>query len=152
MKQITGRLASGLTLFALLGFMLPLTSAADVPFTGKGKGQITSFVPGPGGIAITAVAEGTATHLGHFTREESLLLDPATGAISGSIVFTAANGDQLTGIVSGGFVSQTDAAGTYTFTGGTGRFQDASGGAHFIVSTADGVNFSVKFKGRLSRD
>jgi hypothetical protein len=62
----------------------------------------------------------------------------------------AANGDQLFGSVVGGFISPNTATGIYAFTGGTGRFANATGGAEFVISTPDGVHFSVEFKGTLS--
>ena len=132
--------------------MSPVTTAraiADVPFKGKAKGEITSLLPGPGGIAVIALSEGTATHLGRFTREEDILLDPNTGSFTGDIFFTAANGDQLVGTVAGAFTSPTTAAGTYTFTGGSGRFENATGGADFVVSMPDGIHFTLKFNGTL---
>ena len=129
-----------------------LSTRADdqVPFQGKAEGATTNVTPDPGGVVLTVHAEGNATSLGRYSREEVLLFNPATGIVSGSIVFTAANGDELIGTVAGGFVSPTTATGTYTFTGGTGRFANATGGADFVVTTPDGANFTVEFKGTLS--
>ena len=130
---------------------LPAAWAGDqVPFKGRAEGAIASAVPGPGGVVITVLATGNATQLGKFSREETVLLDPMSGTITGHIVFTAANGNQLRCIFAGGFTSPTTAAGTYTFTGGTGRFAHASGTAAFTASTPDGTNFSVQFEGTLS--
>jgi hypothetical protein len=128
----------------------PAWAGNQVPFKGRAEGAIASAVPGPTGVVITVLATGNATQLGQFSREETVLLDPGTGTITGHIVFTAANGDQLRCIFAGGFTSPTTAAGTYTFTGGTGRFAHASGAAAFTASTADGTNFSVQFEGALS--
>ena len=122
----------------------------QVPFQGSAKGAIVSVSPDPAGVVLTVLAEGKATLLGGFSREEEILFNPASGALTGLIVFTAANGDQLFGAVEGGFVSQTVATGTYTFTGGTGRFQNASGEADFSLSSSDGVHFTVEFDGSLS--
>lgn len=133
----------------LLGSHFAL-AADQVPFKGVGAGAIVGAVPAPGGVTLTVVAEGQATQLGEFTRVEELLFNPGTGAVSGTIVFTAANGDQLAGVVSGGFVSPTTATGTYTFLGGTGRFKQATGSADFVVTTADGVHFTVEFRGTVS--
>ena len=124
---------------------------ATVPFAGRASGAVTNFVPGPGGVAITVVAQGNATHLGLISREEHILLDPVTSTFTGTIVFTAANGDQLSGLLSGGFVSQTSATGSYLFTGGTGRFVDTTGDADFVLSTPDGVHFNVTFEGKLHK-
>jgi hypothetical protein len=129
----------------------PADAHARVPFAGQASGAITGFAAGAGGVAITVVAQGNATHLGLLTREEHILLDPGTGTFTGTIVFTAANGDQLAGDLVGGFVSPTSASGSYLFTGGTGRFAGASGDADFLLTTPDGVHFSVAFEGSLDK-
>jgi hypothetical protein len=139
-----------LTALTLLVGSHAARAANQVPFKGKGQGAIVSAIPGPAGIALRVVAAGQATHLGEFSRLEELIFQPVTGAVAGTILFIAANGDQLAGVVSGNFVSQTTAVGTYTFTAGTGRFQNATGGAAFVVTTADGVHFTVDFEGTLS--
>ena len=152
----TSKFSRSLTVLMLLAALLvacgprPAAAGDQVPFLGSARGAITNVVPDAGGLILTVTATGKATHLGQFSRSETLLFNPATGAISGSITFTAANGDQLVGTVTGQFTSATTVAGTYTFTGGTGRFEDASGTADFSLSTSDGVNFTVQFEGSLS--
>jgi hypothetical protein len=121
-----------------------------VPFTGVAAGAVVSALPDPGGVILSVRAAGNATHLGRFSREEILLFNPVTGTVAGSIVFTAANGDRLSGVVAGGFTSPTTAVGTYTFTGGTGRFESATGSVGFSVVTPDGIQFAVEFAGSLS--
>ena len=106
------------------------------PFKGLAAGAITGITPSG---AVVIQATGTATHLGDFTRTEYVFFGPG-GAISGTVVFTAANGDRLWADFSGGFISPTTAEGTYTFTGGTGRFRDASGTADFEATTPDGAH------------
>ena len=121
-----------------------------VPFRGRAEGAITNVTPDPGGgVVLTIVTEGIATHLGRFSRDEELLLDPSTNTFTGNIVFTAANGDQLVAAVVGGFISQTTATGSYTFNGGSGRFANATGEAAFTASTSDGVHVTVEFTGTL---
>ena len=122
----------------------------SVPFKGNAAGAIVSATPGPGGLLATVLARGDATQIGQFSREESLVLNPATGTIAGTIVFIAANGDRLLGTVAGQFTSPTTVAGAYAFTGGTGRFSGAVGGADFSLATPDGVNFTVAFDGSVS--
>ena len=128
----------------------PARADGQVPFQGRAEGAITGVSPDPAGVVLTVLANGYATQLGQFSREETILFDPGTGELTGLIVFTAANGDQLFGLVAGGFTSPTTATGAYTFTGGTGRFANASGRADFVLSTSDGIHFSVKFEGTLS--
>lgn len=122
----------------------------QVPFKGKATGAAVGLTPDPNGVILTVEATGNATQLGQFSREEVVLFNPVTGTLTGTIVFTSANGDQLSGTVGGGFNSPTTAVGTYTFTGGTGRFAGASGSADFLLTTTDGVHFSVHFEGTVS--
>ena len=148
----TGLLTKYLVLLALIGVFGPhaVWASASVPFKGSAEGAIVSASPDPAGLLVTVIADGNATHLGRFSREEVLLLNPGTGTIAGTIVFTAANGDQLSGLVAGQFTSPTTVAGTYTFTGGTGRFENATGQADFSLVTADGIHFNAEFTGILS--
>jgi hypothetical protein len=148
----TGLLVRYLRLLAAVAVFVPhcVWASDPVPFKGSAEGAIVSASPDPGGLLVRVLADGDATQLGRLSREEVLLLNPSTGAIAGTIVFTAANGDRLLGTVAGQFISPTTVAGTYTLTGGTGRFQNASGEADFSLSTSDGVHFAVKFDGSLS--
>lgn len=130
--------------------MPSLCAGGSVPFKGSAEGAIVSSTPVPDGVLLTTVASGRASHLGQFTREETLVLDPGTGTLIGTLVFTAANGDQLFGDVAAQFTSPTTVVGTITFTGGTGRFENATGEAEAIVSSADGIHFSVEFEGSVS--
>jgi hypothetical protein len=95
-------------------------------------------------------AIGKATHLGRFTRTETIVVNPADGTFTATLAFTAANGDQLYADAAGRFTSATGdrAEGTYVFTGGTGRFQNASGQAAFEIKP-DEVGFDVTFKGTI---
>ena len=139
-----------LTAVMLASAALPALAGDQVPFKGRGEGAIINVVPDPEGVVLTVLVKGNSTSLGRFSREETLLFDPNTGSLTGLVVFTAANGDELFATVEGGFISATTATGTYTFTGGTGRFENATGSADFVVTSPDGTHFSVKFKGTLS--
>ena len=154
MKTNTNATSKTLTLLLAaftLAFAAHSTWAADqVPFQGTAEGATTSVSPDPAGVVLTVLAEGNATSLGRFSRDEVVLFNPLTGTLTGVVVFTAANGDELIGTLEGAFVSATTATGTYTFTGGTGRFENATGGADFVVSTPDGIHLSVEFEGTLS--
>ena len=139
--------AWSVALVALAGAWPPgsLHAGPDRPFQGAAAGMVAGVIP-PNGLVIEAT--GTATHLGRFTREELLFLGP-DGSLAGTIVFTAANGDELWADVDGGFISPTTAVGTYTFTGGTGRFRGATGGAVFEAVTPDGVHVQAAFDGTI---
>jgi hypothetical protein len=66
------------------------------------------------------------------------------------MTFTAANGDELYANVEGGFTSPdlSTAEGSYTFTGGTGRFEGASGGALFSAVASE-TGYDVTFDGQI---
>src|SRR5215212_9430473 len=111
-----GLLTKYLVLLAALTVVLAphcVRASDSVPFKGSAEGAIVSAAPDPAGLVVRVLADGNATHLGRFSREEVLLLNPGTGTVAGTIVFTAANGDQLFGLVAGQFTSPTTIAGTY---------------------------------------
>src|ERR1051325_6250224 len=99
----------------------PAAWAASEPFKGVAEGAVVGVTPDPDGVVLTVQTRGNATRIGLFTRQEEILLNPVTGAISGTLVFTAANGDQIYGMFIGGFISPTTATGTYALAGCTGR-------------------------------
>lgn len=141
------RLLALLTAVAVGAWLSPATAGDQArPFKGTATGQVTGV--GPSGELVISYT-GTATHLGKFTREERLFLNP-DGTFTGTIVFTAANGDELWLEFAGGFISPTTAEGSYTFTGGTGRFAGATGTAGFEAYTPDGLHVTASFEGSIS--
>jgi hypothetical protein len=142
-------LVLGLTAIAGMG-LSGLASAGDaVPFQGVAAAVLTGAETDDDGTHLSASATGQATHLGQFTRTENLVLY-ADGSFVGTLTFIAANGDELDADFVGQFTSPTTAVATYTFTGGTGRFADASGGADATVVTSDGIHFSIAFDGAIA--
>ena len=115
------------------------------PIKGTGEGVVTGVVS-PVELLIDYV--GNASHLGKFTRREDVTFGDL-GTISGSIVFVAADGDELNVSFTGQFVSPNDAVAAYTFAGGTGRFTHATGTATATASTPDFVHVSVSFEGTI---
>lgn len=115
------------------------------PFAGSAQGYITAQIP-PNGLFLEMA--GQATHLGQFTREEYAYLG-ADGSVVGTIVFTAANGDELWVVIDGAFTSANDVVGRYIIAGGTGRFQGATGEAAFRAYTPDFVYAEVTFEGTI---
>ena len=89
------------------------------------------FQPGPPPRSVRHLeGGGTASHLGRFTLVADFTLNLVTAIASGSVTFTAANADVLTGMVAGravvgGGIAAVTA--TVTITGGTGRFAGAAG-------------------------
>lgn len=151
MTTVMSRIAATTVVLALIGIASDAGAdhAPDKLFSGKGRGAIESMQPTPEGVVVTITARGTATRLGRFSRAEMLLLDPATGAFTGEVIFTTVRGHRLTAEVAGAFVTPTTATGTYKFTGGTGPFAGATGTARFIVESPTGVDFTVVFLGNL---
>src|SRR5262245_40637427 len=80
-----------------LTFMMALRAVGDEirPFRGHVDEVIIDVAPVPEGLLVTATGEGQATHLGQFTRLGRVVLHPEDGSAQGTVVFTAANGDQL---------------------------------------------------------
>ena len=142
------RTAAALVAVAILGFAHDTSADESRPFKGVAAAVVTGVEPVADGLLLTVAATGKATHLGKFTREESVVLH-ADGTVEGSLVFIAANGDRLYADVAGGFISPTTAVGTYTFTGGTGRFADASGAADWVGVTSDGMHLALTFEGTI---
>jgi hypothetical protein len=145
------RMASLVMVFtAILGLALP-ASADDhpVPFRGLAVLVINSSVPAPDGLHLTVTGEGNATHLGRFTHAENAVVYP-DGTIQSTVVWTAANGDELFFSDVAQFTSPTTAVGTYTVTGGTGRFGNASGTIDFqAVVASDGIHVAIAYKGTI---
>lgn len=124
------------------GAAVPATAQAgaggrDLPYKETLTGSATlNFLTG----AVHAVGTGEATHLGRLTLDEhgfAVPTGPTTFAYSSTHTLTAANGDQIVGVI-GGTGSTTDGV-HFTFvvdghsTSGTGRFVDASVVQHAVI-------------------
>lgn len=113
------------------------------------------FSQGPCNVPNTESGTGQATHLGRVTWSTSEVAnfcvdpnDPSRGAVTGTLVITAANGDQLTAsyqtTLSVDFASGTlTATGPFVVTGGTGRFAGATGGGTATASGSLAPPFGV---------
>ena len=144
-------LVCSLALTAIVGLALPALGDDARPLKGHADEVITSAQQVGDELLVTATGQGQATHLGQFTRLANVVISLVDGSAKGTVVFTAANGDDLfveiDAVPTG---SPTTVAGTYTFTGGTGRFNGASGTAEFAGAFAsDGIHISVAFEGTL---
>jgi hypothetical protein len=112
------------------------------PLSGRCTTVVTRIVPPP--IEVQRI-EYTCriSHLGLTHAVVTQTVDVATGALSSSGVFVAANGDHLssdfTGVATLSFVDPADATvtfhGTEAFSPGTGRFAAAEGTARLVGST-----------------
>ena len=128
-----------LTLTLLVGSFA--VAAVERPFSANGKGIAIPILDGNGNlIGVNPTGSGNATHLGLFTNTGRVIFTPDASNPnivhpSGEGVFTAANGDKLNFIVTGGALDVTTGIGTgdFEFTGGTGRFANATGHTSAVV-------------------
>jgi len=127
----------------------------DKPFKGSYVTR-AEFLQGPAVQRITGI--GHATHLGRSVFVANAIVNfstPPPFAITGTAVFTAANGDQFYTRFTG--TNTPTGNGTsrgvinHTITGGTGRFEDATGSFTGIalVDAASPTN-SVTFEGSIN--
>jgi hypothetical protein len=121
-----------LSLLALAGTALAAPALkAERPLKGTVEGEVVRAGQPPN-LHVTGTGTGNATHLGRFTVEYDVMVNLAIGEGSGTATFTAANGDQLFTLNHGrltptGNPGESRLVETYTITGGTGRFEGASG-------------------------
>ena len=128
------RIGSSLVVVVLTLCGLAAPAAANqVPFTATGTAVITGVTHLPGGLTqLDASVSGTATHLGNVTGPLTRIQDHQ-GNFGSTAVFVGANGtDSVFLTISGQFESTggkcvLTSTGTYTVTGGTGAFANATG-------------------------
>ena len=126
--------------FTLLVASLAVT-ATERPFSLTGNGIAIPIIDGNGNIVgAEPTGSGNATHLGLFTNTGKVSFTPdATNPTilhpSGGGVFTAANGDKLNFVIVTGALDLTTGIGTgdFEFTGGTGRFANATGHTSGVI-------------------
>ena len=129
----------------------------DVPFRGGVTGELTVTLGSPScpgtGLGVTN-ATGQALHMGnitYYTRQCIARNPDGTTTITGmDLVVTAANGDELRGTFIGGSKpagtpagSQTLVTAEFTFKGGTGRFENATGSAAMTAVLNTAASFPV---------
>src|SRR5262245_14376705 len=158
--KATGRmmpllLACSATVFALT--TTPASATDYVPFRGVVSGSVISITPIDECHQLAeAVNGGTATQLGRFTGTAEFVLDVCDLTYVGSYVFTAANGDSISGPFSGS-LTPTNFQGVFDntelafITSGTGRFAGATGtfnlGGQIDLNTG---TFSLPWEGTIS--
>ena len=133
-------------------------TGSSVPFTGRFEGTYSGS-GAPPVITVHVLAEGSASQLGRFTFDSvhDVNFVDLTGV--GTVVLTAANGDTLTANETG-IATPLSAPGSFhivetlTVTGGTGRFEGATG--EVVVERLslplgpDSGTTSGSFEGRLT--
>jgi len=121
-----------LAVVAMLGLARPGVASDQVTFSGSLEGSETQ-TPLPDGFLFGVVtASGEATQLGKYQLTMPHVVNLATRTGVGTFEFVAANGDTLFGTITGqatptateGVISIVEHG---TITGGTGRFEGATG-------------------------
>lgn len=136
------------------------SAASLVPFHATVSEKFTAAPCGGALRCITAVGHGNATHLGEITENATVVINMAVvqngcSPETRDTTFTAANGDTITMHGTGWTCAATsDAHDNYDITGGTGRFQGASGsGNEYNIHkfTGSGVGVAtVTYDGTIS--
>ena len=116
-------------------------TATERPFSLNGKGIAIPILDGNGNVVGAApTGSGNATHLGMFTNAGKVTFTPDASNPNilhpaGGGVFTAANGDKLNFVIVSGALDLTTGIGTgdFDFTGGTGRFTNATGRTSGVI-------------------
>ena len=136
----------------------PATAATLVsrPLDGRCETEFTAVPLSPTQVRHLDTGTCWLTHLGRSTVSLNLVIDFVAGSIvSQEVTYTAANGDVLRAVIVGTFTitGPTTVAfgGSQNFTGGTGRFERASGSAPFEGSADLATSTSVfTFEGRIA--
>lgn len=134
--------------------------AEDRPFVARVAGNAHLSETGdPCVLRNDETGEGEATHLGRFTWGSVEFVDfcsvPGGVSVEAAFIMTAADGDQLFGIYKTvGLVDESgnlDIHGTFEFTGGTGRFTDATGSGDLeaLAFLSPGLPFIGHFEGTI---
>lgn len=141
----------------LAGLVLALTSLvpsavqaeSEVPFRANWETQISIAPLEPPLFAVSGLGAGKALHLGDMTAQSiTEVVNLATGEGAASYRFTAANGDDV--LITFAFLAIPTSPtafsieGVWQVTGGTGRFEGASGSGTYVgqaefVGQADAV-------------
>jgi hypothetical protein len=109
-----------------------------VPFKGRVKATWDNIFDAQFALPASLAGGGPVTHMGDIEQAETLVLGPpiAEGVFPGYgfLTITAANCDKLSLEYGGPLYAETrEGVGTFTFTGGTGRFADVTGAGNFYA-------------------
>ncbi len=121
-------------------------AAAVRPYSASGAAQF---------ISPTAfIGSGKATHLGRYSETGTVAFsptaNPAVLAVTGSIIYTAADGSELHAVVAGELNGLTGViTATVGYVGGTGRFANASGSAILAGQLLPDGTISVTVRGTI---
>jgi hypothetical protein len=148
-----------LGMLLVLGAGVSPAAAESLPFHGNVSATWDNIFDGLFAPPANFTGGGPVTHMGKTTQTGTLYLkqddsDPLFSG-HGSVTITAANGDQLTFDYEGLLNPLTgEGSGTFTFTGGTGRFANATGTGTFDawidVSLPDDQPMTVVLDGTIN--
>ena len=134
-----------LSAIGVLTFVAP-AQAVQRAYVSRGTAQFT----GPN----TFIGTGTATHLARYDEagsvEFSATEDPTVLHLEALATYTTANGDQIHAAFTGQLNGVTGAiSATVTYTGGTGRFANATGMATLSGQLGASGTIEVVVKGTI---
>jgi len=145
MKRYLTKFGNNLKAFSLIAVMSLTVFAGPRPFHLVEHGQLQVTPRDGSGAILDVVANGTgtATHLGAITVQRTATLTatstPGIFDFKGEATLIAATGETLTSTITGSFNAAVGHADlVYEWTGGTGRFEHATGTTFWSVDVADG--------------
>ena len=155
MKPYLSKFGSILITLALIAVLSLTALAGPRPFHLVEHGWITATPRDASGTVLDVVSNGagTATHLGAISVERTAILTatstPGVFAFNGEATLTAASGEKLTTTITGTFNATIGHADlVYEWTGGTGRFEHATGTTFWSVDVANG-EYDVVANGQI---
>jgi len=139
-RSSIGRNHVVMVVVAFCSLAMPAAADDQMPFTATGTAVITGVTHLPGGLTqLDGIVSGNATHLGSFTGPISRIQDHQ-GNFGSTVVFVGANGTDSVFLTLDGQFDRTKggecvlvSTGTFTVTGGTGAFANATGGG--VIAT-----------------
>lgn len=146
MNHLFSRFSSVVLAIIIAAAFTGHAALASRPHFSRGSAQFTS--------PTTFVGDGRATHLGNYTETGivafSPTANPAVLHVEGTLIYTAANGDELHATVSGELNGQTGVVtAEITYDGGTGRFECATGSADLLGQLLAGGAIEVAVSGTI---
>ena len=148
-------------ILAFVAWMMSVSGSLNaeklVPY--KSRGIAALFAEPVPGEYVSGGDVGNATHLGKYTSTLNLLVEPIFDGIFfvglkfvGPTTIMSANGDLVNSFLDVNLILATNTiTGTYQVTGGTGRWEEASGGGALVGAVNEDGTFSYKTNGVISR-
>jgi hypothetical protein len=156
MKRYFSKFSGSLMALAVMGVMSLTVLAGARPFHLVEHGQLTATPRDRSGAVLDVVANGvgTATHLGAITVQRTAVLTatstPGVFDFNGEATLTAASGEKLTTTITGTFNANIGHADLiYEWTGGTGRFEHATGTTFWSVDVSADGEYDVVATGQI---